>query len=82
MAELKLTPTERRLYEHLADGEPHHRTELMKLLNDELTTETTLFVHLYKLRLKLKTIGEDVISQIGKRRQVYVRRVKHLNSKP
>jgi DNA-binding CsgD family transcriptional regulator len=75
MADLKLTPTERRIYEHLADGLGHPKKELMKLLNDDMTGENTLGVHLYRLRLKLKAVGEDVICQAVGQRKIMVRRV-------
>lgn len=80
MSELKLTPTEQRLYDALADGEGHHKTELMKLLDDDMTTENTLRVHLYKLRLKLKTVGEDVVAQQVGNRRLMIRRVRMLHS--
>lgn len=78
MAELKLTPTERRIYEHLADGKGHHKKELQALLNDDMACTSTLSVHLYRLRLKLKAVGEDVICQAVGQRKIMIRRVVQL----
>lgn len=77
---LNLTPTERRLYEALADGEPHKPAELVKII-DELACMSTLYVHIYKLRLKLKTVGEDVVSQKLAHGFGY-RRIRHLCFEP
>lgn len=76
---LKLTPTEQRIYDYLADGEGHTKDELVALLDDDMAGDSAVRFHTYRLRLKLKTIGEDLIFQSqGNRRPVLVRRVKHL----
>ena len=50
----------------------------MALLDDELASEEALYIHIYRLRLKLKTVGEDVIFQKLGRGKVLVRRIRHL----
>lgn len=63
--QLKLTPIERRLYEALADGEPHKPEELYCHLDDDLAEQprASLQFHLCNLRRKVGAIGETVIAQ-------------------
>ena len=60
---LKLSPTEQRIYDLLADGEPHRKEEVLSVFDDELATNNQLYVTVYKLKLKLRTVGEDLIAQ-------------------
>ena len=76
---LKLTPTEHRIYEALADGEPHKTAELLPLV-DELADPSALYKHMYRLRLKLKQEGEDVIAQKLANQAFGYRRIRHLCS--
>jgi len=73
--QLHLTPTERVLFEALADGEAHSPYDLLKLLDDELADKRTLHVHVHNLRRKVRAIGEDIMCQSFGRRLGY-RRIK------
>lgn len=48
-----LTPTERRIYEMLSDGERHTKPELHSCLDDELSDVRGVRVHIKSLRDKL-----------------------------
>lgn len=48
-----LTPTERRIYEMLSDGERHTKPELFSLLDDQLSGPTTVRKHICTLGAKL-----------------------------
>lgn len=62
---LKLTPTEQRLFNIMADGQPHRVNELILdgLQGDEVTSKASLHFHLHSLRSKLREVGEDVLYQ-------------------
>lgn len=47
------TPTEKRLLEALSDGEKHLASDLLKLLNDDMTKKCTLSGHIGSIRKKL-----------------------------
>ena len=53
----KLTPTQQRIYATLQDGERHPRTELIKLLDDDLGEWVLLQVHISNLRKKVHGSG-------------------------
>lgn len=59
-----LTPTEQRIIDLLSDGYPHHRLDLMKLLDDDMTSWKTLAVHVYNIRRKIRPTGRDVITEL------------------
>jgi hypothetical protein len=75
---LKLTPTEQKLYDLLADGEPHKRKELLALVDDQ-ADPSALHKHMYRLRLKLKVEGEEIVAQSFGKYTAY-RRVRHILS--
>lgn len=58
----KLTPTEKRIMEALADGYPHRRRDLLPLI-DEMAVPQNLKDHLSNIRKKLRPMGEDVICE-------------------
>jgi len=76
-----LTPTQRRLYDALADGEPHSLRELLRLLDappgeraDALTFKTayaTLQNHVKNLRKRVRLKGQDIVCQLIWRRRNY-----------
>jgi len=55
------TRTEKRLMDVLSDGMPHHKEELWACIDDELSGENTLRVHMTNLRNKLRPAGMDVL---------------------
>ena len=73
------TPTQQRIVDVLQDGQPHHRNELFQCLNDDLTTYTTLKVHLCNIRKVLRPLGQDVICELSGQ-QVYYRLARLLAS--
>jgi hypothetical protein len=61
VAQLELTPTERRLMDVLKDGLPHGKAELRACLNDELACEAALHMAVHNLRRKLVEVGKNVV---------------------
>mgnify|MGYP001614664367 CR=1 FL=1 len=76
--QVKFTPTEKRMWDLLADGLPHSRWELRESLYDELGDVTNIRTHISKLRHKLPD-GEAILCEIYKR-TVHYRRVKLLST--
>jgi hypothetical protein len=73
------TPTEARILAHMADGEPHLRDELRRLLPDELAAKGAFLKHVCLMRKKLEPLGETILCQvIGGR--YYYRHVRLLRS--
>ena len=66
----KLTPTERRIYDVLKDGEPHLQCEIYDCLDDNGSQHNTIRVHLSNLRSKLPS-GHELICQFIRRRREY-----------
>jgi hypothetical protein len=60
MPDLELTPTQQRVLELLADGEPHEPRELRALLLEDLGPLANVRQHLYHLRRKLRPEGQDI----------------------
>ena len=53
-----LTPTEKQLYNVLADGDKHTKEEIRQLMGlDEYTSDATFWVHIFNLRKKLEPKG-------------------------
>lgn len=53
-----LTPSEKRLYDALADGDKHTKDELRKLMDlDEYTSDQGFWIHIFNLRRKLEVKG-------------------------
>ena len=74
------TPTQQRLLKLLSDGMPHTRKELVKCLDDELTSLDTVNVHISYLRRKLRPIGQDIICEMGSSYKLGYRHVRLLRS--
>lgn len=71
---MRLTPTERRMYEVLKDGTPHDGTELRRLLNDDLAGVHALHTCIARLRKKLDSleVGEVVCVSAGRKPSAYL----------
>jgi hypothetical protein len=48
------SPTERRFMHLLKDGQPHHRRDFEKLLDDDLSSVNAIQAQISRLRAKLK----------------------------
>lgn len=55
------TPIQRRIMEVLKDGKPHARSEVFECLQDSLSGDSTLRVHICYLRKRLRSIGKTII---------------------
>jgi hypothetical protein len=73
------TPTQRRMLALLADGKPHCRRELHKLLWDEQSSLGAVRRQLCEARKVVRAAGGDIICEIVHRRICY-RHVRLLNS--
>lgn len=61
---MTLTPTEQRLYDAMGDGEAHSVEELLLILDEDgLAAASALYKHIYRMKLKLRSTGEELISQ-------------------
>ncbi len=65
------TEIEKSILKVLSDGNAHTKEELLAVLPDELTSVSTLRVHIHKLRVKLKQKGHDIVCQFQNRRGLY-----------
>lgn len=72
--EIKLTPTERRLFDAMADGQVHSIKELLPVIDEQATYEN-LQCHMCNLRKKLVEIEQDIVFQSLNRYQSGYRRV-------
>lgn len=73
--QLSFTPTEQRIIDLLSDGQPHHRSELMGCLSDDLAKDGNFGAHLTAIRKKLGTLTpqETVLCVLVSRRICYRR---------
>ena len=77
---IRYTPTEQKILDILADGRPHSREELKKLLPDgEMNGKKALPGHITNLRKKLNPIGESVLCELHKR-QIHYRHVRLIST--
>ena len=67
---MTLTPTERRIWDRLADGERHSVAELMLCLNDEMAEPNNVKVHIFRMRQKLPP-GHLIIGESNGRRGIF-----------
>lgn len=74
---MKLSPTLQALYDALIPGEPVHKDELMRCLNDELTDYNTLYVSIHALRKRLSPRGLYIVADesTGQCRYIMLRRL-------
>lgn len=68
---VKLTPTEKRFLQLLSDGKPHHESELITCLHDELGNKATVRVHITSLRKKIIDKRLGIIAHRPNRRLHY-----------
>lgn len=78
---LKLSAVEQRIFDLLGDGKGHSKQELVALLQDPAADDNMLHCAIYRLRLKLYAIDEDLVAQATGRRIRY-RRVRMLHPSP
>lgn len=81
LEDIYFSPTQQRLIDLLADGQPHLRSHLVAELHDELADRITLKSYLRRLRVKLRPRGQDIIAQ-SLHRRIYYRHVRLLNGPP
>jgi hypothetical protein len=60
MPDLDLTPTQRRVFLLLQDGQPHAPREIRTLLPEDLGSLVNVRQHLSRLRRKLRPAGQDI----------------------
>lgn len=65
------TPTQRRMLEVLADGQPHTKKELHACLVDELGPLSNVEFHISEIRRAIKPFGEDILCVFFKRKKGY-----------
>jgi DNA-binding CsgD family transcriptional regulator len=58
---MHFTPTQRRILQVLADGEPHRPTELAAQLDDDMGPVSNVKPHLTAIRKLLRLRGEDIL---------------------
>lgn len=58
--DLKLTPTQQRMYDVLQDGGEHGAAELVKCLDDEYAASSTISIHIAALRRHLGQHGLSI----------------------
>lgn len=80
MAALKLTATQQRFFDLMADGNRHTMQEFINLLPDELGDSNCVRGHIFKLRKAIEgVLPEEIICEIIYRKTTY-RRVRKLYS--
>lgn len=77
MAAVKLTNTQQKFFDLMADGQRHSLDEFVALLNDELSGPKCVQVHMVRLRKAIADTIEDVVCERIYRRTTY-RRVRKL----
>jgi len=68
---MHFTITEQRILNRLKDGNPHRAEELLGCIDDELASRMNLAHHIYRIRNKLKPIGETIVNVPFQRRSFY-----------
>ena len=78
---MKLTPTQQRIADVLADGAPHTMQELIACLWDDQAENPrdTVYVHVSNIREKIGKQGYDIISRGSNGKMTY-RLVRYLTS--
>lgn len=56
-----LTPTERRIFNLLSDGQPHSLHEMRGCLNDPFMENSTIRVHIVNVRKKIREEGHAIV---------------------
>lgn len=74
MATLELTPTQRKFFDLMKDGQRHYVDEFINLLPDPDTSNiSNVEIHIDNLRKKLRDIGEYVVSERVNRNRTFRR---------
>lgn len=74
MAAVKLTPTQQRFFDLMADGQRHYVSEFIALLPDpEMSNDHNVKLHIQNLRDALRSIGEDIVAERINRNKMYRR---------
>lgn len=60
-----LSHMQRRILEMLSDGIAHNRDEIKTCLWDELSGPSAVRVAIFRLKQKLRPIGQDIICEIS-----------------
>lgn len=68
MAQAKFTPTEQRIFNKLADLEPHTAEDLLTCLPDELSTGPNLHPHITGIRNKIAHLNITIMSRFLQRK--------------
>jgi hypothetical protein len=55
------TPIEQKIFDLLRDGETHHRSQLLELLDNEMAIYQNLFNHITNIRRKIQPNGLDLL---------------------
>ena len=66
------TPTQNAILTVLSDGVPHHRQELMDCIDDPEPSSNQFHQALFRLRQRLKPLGQNIIVTLLNRRIAYV----------
>ncbi len=77
MATLKLTPTQQKFYDLMADGNRHKVSEFLAVMEDPVATHQDVMGHISKLRKVLRPLCEDVACERVQNTKTY-RRVRTL----
>lgn len=65
------SPTQVRMLKVLGDGFRHTKKELFECLDDDLSNHKAVGVHLFRLRQKLRRVGQDVLVEYYMRKYFY-----------
>lgn len=61
---IELSKTEQRLFDLLADGQPHPRKDMIRAVDpDSLVEWKTVHVHVSNIRVKIKAAGLDILAR-------------------
>lgn len=71
---MKLTKTETAIMNLMRDGERHHKTEILELLDHpiiENSNSTIVCVHMHNIRKKLTPLGYNILCEYYRRNFYY-----------
>lgn len=70
----KFTPTQQRIMDVLADGKPHHKSELHECLFDDMAVDKddSVSKHIIQIRKKLNPDGYDIVTNMRNRKCYYM----------
>lgn len=73
MAAVKLTATQQRFFDLMADGQRHYVEEFINLLPDTLGNLDNVEIHINNIRKVIRPLGEDIVSERIYRNKTYRR---------